>query len=196
MPALSVSDDTLLDRLSTLFRRTGFDGASLSEISVATGLKRSSLYHRFPGGKSQMALDATLATSDDFADRAAAALAGDRRPADRARAFAAMLDEFYDGGRRGCLLETLSLGAVPTEAAVGLTAAAAAWVDALASIARDAGLATDDARHAAEDVVASVEGALVLARITGDVGAFRRVLDRLPDTLSPPTSAQNLQTVH
>ncbi len=50
-----VSDSDLLERLGLLFRANGYDGSSLGDIAAATGLQKSSLYHRFPGGKQQMA---------------------------------------------------------------------------------------------------------------------------------------------
>ncbi len=43
--------------VSEVFRRVGYDGASLEELAKATGLKKSSLYHRFPEGKRQMATE-------------------------------------------------------------------------------------------------------------------------------------------
>ena len=45
----SVQDQDLMQRLSCVFRDVGYDGASLSILSEATGLKKASLYHRFPG---------------------------------------------------------------------------------------------------------------------------------------------------
>jgi hypothetical protein len=39
------------------------------------------------------------------------------------------------------------------------------------------------AQARAEDAVATIEGALVVARVTGDPSAFRRSLDRLADRL-------------
>ena len=55
MPAAQASRDEVVDRLLTAFRRKGYDGASLADLSAATGLGRSSLYHYFPGGKEEMA---------------------------------------------------------------------------------------------------------------------------------------------
>ncbi|HEX4251546.1 MAG TPA: TetR/AcrR family transcriptional regulator, partial [Pseudonocardia sp.] len=51
----SVQDDELLVRLAEVFRRTGFEGASLGALAEAAQLRRASLYHRFPDGKAQMA---------------------------------------------------------------------------------------------------------------------------------------------
>lgn len=45
-----------LDRLLATLRDKGYDGASLADLSAATGLAKSSLYHSFPGGKEEIAL--------------------------------------------------------------------------------------------------------------------------------------------
>ena len=55
MPAPLLSRDAVIDRLLGAFRRYGYDAASLGQLSQATGLGRSSLYHYFPGGKEEMA---------------------------------------------------------------------------------------------------------------------------------------------
>ena len=47
--------EEVVDRLTRVFRREGYDGASLARLSEATGLGRSSLYHHFPRGKEDMA---------------------------------------------------------------------------------------------------------------------------------------------
>ena len=50
-----ITDGQLTEALTRVFQTYGYDGATLSRISDATGLQRASLYHRFPGGKEEMA---------------------------------------------------------------------------------------------------------------------------------------------
>jgi AcrR family transcriptional regulator len=57
-----------VSRLAEVFRERGFDGASLSAISQATGLGKGSLYHHFPDGKEEMAL-AVLEDIDAWFER-------------------------------------------------------------------------------------------------------------------------------
>ena len=54
MPAPLHTKEEVVERLLAVLRRDGFEGASLSVLSEATGLGRSSLYHHFPDGKSDM----------------------------------------------------------------------------------------------------------------------------------------------
>ena len=178
-----VSDSELVERLSDLFRRVGYDGASLGAIAAATGLRKSSLYHRFPGGKQQMAGEASAAVSDQFATSVLAPMATDDPLDQRVATIAANLDRFYDGGARYCLLDMLSVGDPGADAATNLTAAATAWIGVFGSLAREAGADVATAQAHAEDAVAAIEGALVLARVTGDRGPFTRAIAGLPERL-------------
>lgn len=49
-----VQDVEMLEGLMSVFRSKGYEGASMAELSSATGLKKASLYHRYPGGKKDM----------------------------------------------------------------------------------------------------------------------------------------------
>ena len=93
------------------------------------------------------------------------------------------MTRFYDEGRKSCLLETLSLGTPGEDAGRSLKLAADAWIEAFASVARLAGSSRARALARAQDAVASIEGALVLARVTGDNRPFLRAVDRLSQTL-------------
>ena len=53
--ASNLSKDEVIQRIVAAFREHGYEGASLSILSQATGLGRSSLYHYFPNGKTDMA---------------------------------------------------------------------------------------------------------------------------------------------
>jgi TetR/AcrR family transcriptional repressor of lmrAB and yxaGH operons len=57
MPAALTAKERaeIVDRLFMVFRDRGYEGASLADLSRATGLGKSSLYHHFPNGKEQMA---------------------------------------------------------------------------------------------------------------------------------------------
>ncbi|HYN32440.1 MAG TPA: TetR/AcrR family transcriptional regulator [Ilumatobacteraceae bacterium] len=187
MPPRLVSESDLIDRLGLLFRTTGYDGSSLADIAAATGLQKSSLYHRFPGGKQEMATEVAGATGAHFAQEVLAPLSGTGTAHDRLTNVAERLRQFYEGGRQSCLLDTLSIGDPGTEATTGLGLAAEGWIAAFADVARSEGAARAEARRRAEDAVAAIEGALVLARVTGNLRPFTRSLERLPSLLLEPS---------
>jgi len=58
------------------------------------------------------------------------------------------------------------------------------WVERFARVARDAGLAASLARKRAEEAVAAIEGALIVARVMKNRRSFLRVLGALPGKLT------------
>ena len=110
MPITKVHDEELLDRLTDVFRVYGYEGASLSKISEATGLQRASLYHRFPGGKEEMAKVVLERAGRWLKDRVLTPLSGPEKPEERIRRMSKELSIFFGGGRHCCLLDSLSFG--------------------------------------------------------------------------------------
>ena len=184
MPAPKITDEDLMERLTRVFRDHGFEGASLSRISQATGLEKASLYHRFPGGKDQMAEAVLAHVGRWFVQNLPAPLRESGPLAARVRETGRRIQAFYEDGRRSCLLDTLSLrdGSPALHEAVGRTYAA--WRDSFAAAALEAGLPAGLARRRAEEAIMRIHGALVLARATGDTKPFARTVARLPDLLT------------
>jgi AcrR family transcriptional regulator len=179
MPAALASKDEIVDRLFTVFRDRGFEGASLADLSRATGLGKSSLYHYFPQGKEQMAeavLDRALALIDT-------AIVGTAQAPEslkaRVRKTIATLEQIYGGGRTSCVLGHLATAAVGSVARQRLHDAFAHWIDAIAALAGDGGMPPARAHHFAEDWVARLQGALTLQAATGNVGPFDRAMKAL-----------------
>ena len=91
----------VVEKISTIFREDGFAGASLSKLSAATGLGRSSLYHYFPNGKDDMAAAALAVTAEFFANRILGPLSdADQNPEPRLKSALKGVSEFYLGGAR------------------------------------------------------------------------------------------------
>jgi AcrR family transcriptional regulator len=186
MPARLLTKDEVLARLMQTFREKGYDGASLAELSAATGLGKSSLYHHFPGGKVDMAeqvLDHLEVVLES------ALFAPLRVKSTAQQKLAAMLDAisaFYDEGRLACLLERLSSSVDRRSFRRPLAKSFAKWIDAVESLALEAGLPAALARARAEDLVVRVEGALVVAAGTGDTKVFMRTIATLRRSLLAP----------
>ena len=173
----------VLAALGEVFREHGFDGASLALISARTGLGKGSLYHAFPGGKEEMAA-AVLAEIDLwFATHVFRPLKGDK---DSRRAIAHMLqavDAYFRAGRRLCLVGILALGDARDRFGQQVSAYFLAWREALADALVRMGHGHDDALSLAEDTVAAIQGALILARAVPETGTFTRMLARLETRL-------------
>jgi TetR/AcrR family transcriptional regulator, lmrAB and yxaGH operons repressor len=178
----TVPDDELFDRLSEVFRVSGFEGASLGALAEGAALQRASLYHRFPGGKAQMA-EAVMGRVRGFFMRALEPMASDSDVAAGIAESARRISQIYDGGRLPCVLDTLTLSGAPEAIRVSAAEITAAWIDAMATAAQRGGAAAGAARLAAEDAFIRIEGSLVLARLRGDPTAFRRAMAELPQML-------------
>ena len=184
MRPAKVSEQDLIEKLLGVFRVHGYDGASLSLLSEATGLKRASLYHRFPGGKDEMLQAVADHVDGWFGTRIFEPLAGPGTPPERVRAVVDSLAGFYCDGRLPCVLDTLSLGGDESPAKARIRASWEAFQQALAGPAKEAGCGEKEANRRAEDALIGLQGALILARVTGNPAPFRRVLDGWPALLT------------
>jgi len=180
----SVADDELMARLSRVFRDVGYEGATLAILSDATGLKKASLYHRFPGGKEQMAREVLESAGAWVEEYILAPLKGDGAPVDRIKEMARQLDTFYSGGKQACLLNMLSSARIHegpfTDAIKQIFEA---WIEALSAVMTDAGVDKKEARARAERGVIMLQGSLVFSRGIGTTRPFREFLKSLPAEL-------------
>lgn len=189
MPAALLSRDEVVDRLMLVIRRRGYDGASLTELSRATGLGKSSLYHYFPQGKDDMVREVLGRLERQLRESLFAPLSGSGSPLRRLRAMVDTLDAFYRGGREACVLANLVLGGTRQRFHSQLGRIFGEWVAAIAGALADAGLSRALARTRAEGAVMRIQGALVLAGALGDPVVFGRAIRQLPAELLAPATA-------
>lgn len=160
-----ISDAALIEQLSHTFRAVGYEGASLARLAQSAGMQKPSLYHRFPGGKRQMAEEVLTAARSWYVEHVFGPLSGDGTPAERIAAVAQALDTFYDGGKQACLLNLMAQP--PGEIspfAEPIKEMFVALIDAFAAVAREAGIEPAEAAKRAARTVALLHGSLVLAR--------------------------------
>ena len=179
MPAPILSKEEVLDLLLNTFRDRGYEGASLAELSTATGLGKSSLYHYFPGGKAEMAEQVLGYMDQQLTTNLYEPLRSTQTPAKKLGLMLDVLDAFYEGGRKACLLERLCASVDRTRFRRPLRDAFTAWMDAVEAICLEAGLSKATARSRAEDFVVRIEGALVVCAGTDDYTVFARTIKDL-----------------
>ena len=169
----------VIPALGELFRERGFAGASLSEITEKTGLGKGSLYHFFPNGKEEMA----KAVLDDvctwFEENVFVPLRDWDDPVAGLDHMFEAVDRFFRSGRRICLVGTFALDDTRDRFTAEVQSYFADWTKALDGALRHAGFDAESAGETAEDVVAGIQGALVLARSQDDPKVFSRALKRL-----------------
>ncbi len=180
------TERSVIESLAGVFQTHGFGGATLTLFTQATGLKRPSLYHRFPDGKLGMALAVLEFAKQQLVGEVLAPLRESGDPRERIQRAARRMADFYDGGNDTCLMDALSVGAKGTDRETIDSAVSEMFSDfigAFARVAAELGAEESEAFRRGEDAVARLEGSLVLARGTGSTAAFNRTLDDLPDLL-------------
>lgn len=180
----SIDEEELLSRLGRVFRDVGYEGASVAVLSEATGLQKASLYHRYPGGKQEMAEHVLSAAMEWFGEHVIAHLNAEDPPERRLAEVTKSLSTFYEGGRQACLLNVLASPRVESGPfSPAIKVAIEQLVDGFAKLARDAGLGSRVARERGTRALMLVQGGLVLSRGLGSVDPFRQALKALPDVL-------------
>jgi len=190
-----MSKPDLLDRLMDLFREKGFDGASVSDISEATGLGKSSLYHHFPKGKEEMALQVLARLEAELERTLFEPMRSAGTPRQKLDRMLDGLDRFYEGGKKACLLERLSASVDSARFRRPLGRAFAGWIDAVETLGVEAGLPRVTARVRAEDLVVRIEGALVVCAGSGDVKVFARTIRDLRESALAPSGRRSPKSV-
>jgi TetR/AcrR family transcriptional regulator, lmrAB and yxaGH operons repressor len=183
MAFLKVGDMELLEAAAEVFRSHGFEGTTLKQLSDATGLEKASLYHRFPGGKDEIAIAVAEKVNAWFASNVFEPLKGQGTPTRRIRLVGQKLLEFYGDGMKSCTLDTLSLPGGSDELAKTLRDGLMGWIDAFAQVAEASGCTSTVARSRAEQAIIELEGSLVMSRVLRENRLFLKFIERLPKVL-------------
>lgn len=178
MAQQTIDDISLVEALLDVFRSRGYEGATLSLLADVTGLKKSSLYHRFPAGKDDMVKAVVLYVSKLLHEHIITPLLDSTAPADKR--FNTMIDSinaFYNDGRKNCILNVLNLGNTCSEIKELLNEDYNDWLSAIIKIGEQIGLSTNDAELKAKHFLIVVEGALVIQRVTSNPTTFKNSLE-------------------
>ena len=181
---MKVSQDELLSGFFEVFRRVGFDGASLEVLASASGLKKSSLYHRFPGGKKQMAKEVLKFTSQWVSTNVTGILRTDSDPTERLKSALYNIDQLYSGGRQACILRALSMDTGLDLFAQLIHGVFEDLITGFSKLATDFGFTPNESKQVAEDVVIKIQGSLIIARGTGNLAIFERTLKDIENSFT------------
>ncbi|MGV9316557.1 TetR/AcrR family transcriptional regulator [Streptomyces sp. NPDC003691] len=157
---------------AALLQRQGYESTSVKRIAGAAQASPSSVYHFFPGGKEELAIEAMHHGAREFGDLLARGLASATDPAEATAACALLLAEDLKRSEwsDGCPVAVTALetvGRVPglQEAA---TRALTDWRDLVTAKLTESGIAPAAARPLAGTVISMLEGAELLSRVTAD----------------------------
>jgi len=181
---MSKEKEKVVAVLAEVFRKYGYEGATLSRISEATNLSRASLYHYFPQGKQQMALAVLNYANELFQDTVLSALRQKDEPHERLLNMIRGLRDFYRCGENACLLGTFALGGARDLFDSHISTAFERWINEIAEVLVEAGSEPACVRQKAENIVVQTQGALVLARAFDDSAYFERTVQDLLSELT------------
>ncbi|MCM2388832.1 TetR/AcrR family transcriptional regulator [Streptomyces albipurpureus] len=157
---------------STLLQRQGYESASVKLIAGAAKASPSSVYHFFPGGKQELAIEAMRYGAQEFSDLLTAGLSSSPDPAQATAACALLLADTLKESdwADGCPIAVTALetiGRVPglQQAA---TEALVHWQELVTAKLESSGIAPAAARSLAGTVIGMLEGAELLSRVSGD----------------------------
>jgi len=159
----------LLNGARQLLAEKGYAGMELRDVAARGRAPRGSIYHHFPGGKTQLAREAAELEGTAIRDLIERSL--------EERGLKQTLTMFGEVFRRrvadhperiGCPVAAAALARPEDpELAAAATAAFQSWERPIAAALRDEGVSAGDAEAFAGLVVSTVEGALLRARAAG-----------------------------
>ncbi|MEM6802022.1 MAG: TetR/AcrR family transcriptional regulator [Bacteroidota bacterium] len=175
-----VNDETLMNGLLEVLRHKGYEGASLQELSQATGLKKASLYHRFPGGKKEI-VEAVMQEVQSWLKKEVQAVLKHKKikPQDRLEIVLGKIEEFYSWGEKPCILRSLSLGSGIEQVGHLIQASMETWQKGFIKLGQDVGMSKKKAEKKAMESLILIQGALVVSQGSNSPKVFEYALIRI-----------------
>ncbi|MGX9791488.1 TetR/AcrR family transcriptional regulator [Mycobacterium sp. MMS18-G62] len=175
MPRPDRSRAALVDTAALLFRRQGYAATGVNQILDAADVKAGSLYHHFPNGKQELAAAVVDTVGGGIERRLRTFLDSGAPVADIVDGWIELLTAGLASDQRdGCPIEPIATESVNASPQVRDASARAfeGWCLAVADRLRADGWQDADATQTALAVIALIEGALILSRISGDAAAL------------------------
>jgi len=175
--------DRLVRAMTGALQRRGLHGIGLTELLARAQAPKGVLYHHFPGGKTELAVAAVRSGAARVVADLDAVAEADVDPVLALRAWFGTAQRWLadSGFERGCPLAAVALESTPddVELRTALAEAFAAVRDRLTTLLWRSGAAPERAAGLAAVIVATYEGALMQARVAGDVRPMSQACDTL-----------------
>lgn len=156
-----------------LFRRRGYAGTGTKDILADSGAPRGSLYHYFPGGKEEIGAAAVEAAGTQVSETLHALAEQADSPGGFVEAYLTQLGKWLSasGFRDGCPVATTLLETTPDSEPITRVGreALADWRRVIEGLLRRHGWPEERIGATASTVLATIEGALLIARVEGRV---------------------------
>ncbi len=175
-----VQDEEIIASLIKSFRSNGYEGTSLAELAKSTGLKKASLYHRFPKGKEEMA-NAVLAYIEDWVDEHIfkVLLNEELAPKERLQKALIQIRNSYDNGKETCIFRALSIGQSIELFDFQIKNGMHKWITAFTKFGLSIGLSKIRANELAVKTLIEIQGSLIVTKGMNDLSIFENTLKEI-----------------
>lgn len=176
---MTATRDRLVVATIELFRRQGYNGTSLKQITESSRATTGSLYHFFPHGKDQLTREVLIVSGSEYRQLFELIANG-------ADSSGEAIEAFFEGAadtlRATDFIDPCPIGTVAREVASvnddlrsATNSVFESWVDAARDRLVADGIDRVTAHDLAQTIVAAIEGGFVLARASRDESVLRRI---------------------
>ncbi len=175
-----VQEEQMLEGLMSVLRSKGYDGASLMELANAAGLKKASLYHRYPGGKKDMT-SAVLTYMEEWIRDNIYKILTDQDKAMNIRLEEAIksIRTIYNDGQEVCMYRSLSLDSGIALFGAQIREGINLWIESFKHFGMEKGMIEAKAINKANQTFIDIQGSLVLSKSMGLTKPFIDTLNRI-----------------
>ena len=161
----------------TVLRLNGFDGTSINDMAEATGLKKASLYHRFPGGKKEITEKVLSYVNSWNQEHVAKVLKADKvKPVERLEQVIENIQILYNNGDSICLFRALTMETSASLFGLQIEEGFNLWIESFTQLGLDFGFEKSKATKMAQEVLIRIQGSLVVAKGLKDLTPFQQTL--------------------
>ena len=179
--------DRLIAAMLNALRRKGYHGVGLSELLTEAAAPKGVLYHHFPGGKSELAMAAIQTVVSQMTSGLQKLLTRHANPADALQGWMVSAQKLLVGSgfEQGCPLASIALESTPDDTAIraALAEGFSSIRTHLADALQAAGITPARSANLAALMVSAYEGALLQARVAGQVQAMQNTTEALVDLI-------------
>lgn len=175
-----ILDNDLLNALTKVFRSKGYEGANLNDLSEVTGLKKASLYHRFPNGKKEMA-ESVLTHIEKWVEENVFSALNDETnsPEIRLKNGLSQIRTLYDGGKETCLFRAFSMQMGLGLFEKSINKSMNEWINIFTKFGISSNLSPTTAKDNAIQTLIEIQGSLILTKGLSNTQVFENTLQNI-----------------
>ena len=174
-----ISDHQLTEKMLEVLRSRGYDGSSLNELALVGGLKKASLYHRYPGGKEELVQSVLMHYNTLVSANVLEVVSKKKKTKKRIKSAFNNIKEIYVDGQSNCLYRALTMESGLDLYGPEIAEQCKKWVQAFEALGRSLGFKKKKAKKLAMEGLIKIQGALVVSRIFNDIQLFQDTVDEL-----------------